>query len=265
MSRSRPPIRSSICDASGARRRTSGGSSRPGARPSSTWRVVRSGFEGAEVGADPRRERLRGLVKRSAGPRPPGERHAGDGNARRHARRLLSRGCARSGASGSGSSSDRWTCAIPSACRSPVPCFLCINHPTNSSTPCWSVRPPAQGHYWPRRALPQRAGRSLHAACGAIPVYRRQDDPDKMDETPPRSRRATRPSRRAADRDLPEGTTHAEVRVQRIKTGAARLASRLGGSASRRAPLIPVGLNFDARNRFGARAGLVRRPDAATP
>jgi len=51
----------------------------------------------------------------------------------------------------------------------------------------------------------------------------------------------------------PEGTTHAEVRVQRIKTGAARLA--LGYESERPAALrvIPVGLNFDARKSFRGR------------
>ena len=51
----------------------------------------------------------------------------------------------------------------------------------------------------------------------------------------------------------PEGTTHAEARVQRIKTGAARIA--LGYEADRPAGLqvIPVGLNFEARKSFRGR------------
>jgi 1-acyl-sn-glycerol-3-phosphate acyltransferase len=52
----------------------------------------------------------------------------------------------------------------------------------------------------------------------------------------------------------PEGTTHAERRVQRIKTGAARIALEYQAS-SRGAPLslIPVGLTFDARKAFRGR------------
>ena len=80
-------------------------------------------------------------------------------------------------------------------------------------------------------------------ACGAIPVYRRQDDPDKMD----RNLGAFEACFKAfGDGRLvaiyPEGTTHAEVRVQRIKTGAARLA--LGYEAERPGALrvVPVGL-----------------------
>jgi 1-acyl-sn-glycerol-3-phosphate acyltransferase len=55
----------------------------------------------------------------------------------------------------------------------------------------------------------------------------------------------------------PEGTTHAESRVQRIKTGAARIAldyevgSRTG-TADPRPPLavVPVGLSFEIRKAF---------------
>src|SRR5205809_6176528 len=51
----------------------------------------------------------------------------------------------------------------------------------------------------------------------------------------------------------PEGTTHAEARVQRIKTGAARIA--LGYEAERPGTLklVPVGLSFEARKSFNAR------------
>jgi hypothetical protein len=56
----------------------------------------------------------------------------------------------------------------------------------------------------------------------------------------------------------PEGTTHAEDRVKRIKTGAARIA--LAYEADRRGrpdrpelAVIPVGLSFEARKSFGSR------------
>jgi hypothetical protein len=52
----------------------------------------------------------------------------------------------------------------------------------------------------------------------------------------------------------PEGTTHAERRVQRIKTGAARIALEYE-AAGRGAPLtlIAVGLTFEARKAFRGR------------
>ena len=90
------------------------------------------------------------------------------------------------------------------------------------------------------------------AACGAIPVYRKQDDPDKMD----RNADAFAACFRALERGqlvgiYPEGTTHSESRVQRIKTGAARIALDYQ-APGRGAPLtlIPVGITFEARKAF---------------
>jgi hypothetical protein len=85
-------------------------------------------------------------------------------------------------------------------------------------------------------------------------VYRKQDDPDKMDKNLGAFAacfKAFGDGRLVAI--YPEGTTHAEVRVQRIKTGAARIA--LGYEAERPGELhvIPVGLNFDARKSFRGR------------
>jgi hypothetical protein len=51
----------------------------------------------------------------------------------------------------------------------------------------------------------------------------------------------------------PEGTTHAEARVQRIKTGAARIALGYESQRPGRLRLIPVGLSFQARKSFGGR------------
>lgn len=93
-------------------------------------------------------------------------------------------------------------------------------------------------------------------ALGVIPVYRRQDDPDKMD----RNVEAFEACFRAFARgDLiviyPEGTTHNEPRVQRIKTGAARIALEAEHRHDGRLGLavIPVGLNFEARKSFRGR------------
>ena len=134
--------------------------------------------------------------------------------------------------------------------------LLCINHPNNfidSLLVGGALR--RKVHYLATAGLFRHplVARFLRA-CGAIPVYRRQDDPDKMD----RNLGAFEACFKAfGDGRLvaiyPEGTTHAEVRVQRIKTGAARLA--LGYEAERPGALrvVPVGLNFDARKSFRGR------------
>jgi len=134
------------------------------------------------------------------------------------------------------------------------PVLLCINHPNNliDSLLVAGVLP-RKVHYLATAALFRNplVARFL-AACGAIPVYRKQDDPDKMD----RNADAFAACFRALERGqligiYPEGTTHSESRVQRIKTGAARIALDYQASG-RGAPLtlIPVGITFEARKAF---------------
>ena len=133
------------------------------------------------------------------------------------------------------------------------PVLLCINHPNNLIDSLIVGRAVTRKvHYLATAALFRNAVvAGFLRACGAIPVYRRQDDPDKMD----RNVDTFAACFEAFDRGrlvaiYPEGTTHAEARVQRIKTGAARLA--LGYEERRPAALsvIPVGLTFEARKSF---------------
>jgi 1-acyl-sn-glycerol-3-phosphate acyltransferase len=138
------------------------------------------------------------------------------------------------------------------------PVLLCINHPNNliDSLLVGAVVP-RKVHYMATAALFRNPllARFL-GACGVIPVYRRQDDPDKMDKNV-----ATFEACFSALGEghligiYPEGTTHAERRVQRIKTGAARIAleaeARHGGKLG--LALIPVGLTFEARKSFRGR------------
>lgn len=138
------------------------------------------------------------------------------------------------------------------------PVLLCINHPNNliDSLLVGAVVP-RKVHYMATAALFRNPvlARFL-GACGVIPVYRRQDDPDKMDKNV-----ATFEACFSALGEghligiYPEGTTHAERRVQRIKTGPARIAleaeARHGGKLG--LALIPVGLTFEARKSFRGR------------
>jgi 1-acyl-sn-glycerol-3-phosphate acyltransferase len=136
------------------------------------------------------------------------------------------------------------------------PLLLCVNHPNNfidSLVVGGAMR--RKVHYLATAAMfrhPLMARFLL--ACGAIPVYRKQDDPDKMDrntDTFAACYAAFGRGRLVAI--YPEGTTHAEARVQRIKTGAARIA--LGYEAEHPGELImiPVGLSFEARKSFRGR------------
>jgi glycerol-3-phosphate O-acyltransferase / dihydroxyacetone phosphate acyltransferase len=136
------------------------------------------------------------------------------------------------------------------------PVLLCINHPNNLIDSL--LVGGALGrkvHYLATSALFRNplVARFLRA-CGAIPVYRRQDDPDRMDrnhEAFDACFAALRDGRLVAI--YPEGTTHAEVGVQRIKTGAARLALGYEAERPRELQVVPVGLTFDARKSFRGR------------
>ena len=147
------------------------------------------------------------------------------------------------------------------------PVLLCVNHPNNLiDSLLVSATLPRKVHYLANASLFRNPilSRFLTRA-GAIPVYRRQDDPvrpERNAETFAASRHAL-----AAGHVLaiyPEGTTHAETRVQRIKTGAARIAldyegaRAAAGAAGGRASLpplslVPVGLSFEARKSFRGR------------
>ena len=141
------------------------------------------------------------------------------------------------------------------------PVLLCINHPNNliDSLLVGAVVD-RKVHYLATAALFRNPimARFLKAV-GAIPVYRRQDDPDKMDKNVGTfDACVTTLAAGGLIGIYPEGTTHAESRVQRIKTGAARIAldyesRRRNGVPGEPLVLIPTGLAFDARKSFGGR------------
>jgi len=138
------------------------------------------------------------------------------------------------------------------------PVLLCVNHPNNliDSLLVGAVLP-RKVHYLATAALFRNPlmARFL-TALGVIPIYRRQDDPDKME----RNVAAFEACFSALEKGrliaiYPEGTTHAEPRVQRIKTGAARIALEAESRHAERPwlTLIPVGLTFEARKSFKSR------------
>lgn len=92
-------------------------------------------------------------------------------------------------------------------------------------------------------------------AAGALPVYRREDEPSlthRNDDT-------FRACHELFDRDgviviFPEGTSETDRSVKKFKTGAARLAlgyDALPGRAGRLS-IVPVGLHFTERTAFGS-------------
>ena len=152
------------------------------------------------------------------------------------------------------------------------PVLLCINHPNNfidSLLVGAAVR--RKVHYLATAGLfRRRLVASFLRACGAIPVYRRQDDPRTCRRPPTVGAGLADPATTEKNADTfaacadalaegrviaiyPEGTTHAEARVQRIKTGAARIALAYEAERPGELRLVPVGLTFDARKSFRGR------------
>jgi 1-acyl-sn-glycerol-3-phosphate acyltransferase len=140
------------------------------------------------------------------------------------------------------------------------PVLLCINHPNNliDSLLVGAVLS-RKVHYLATASLfRNRLVARFLAACGAIPVYRRQDDPARVERNAETFDACFDMLARGRVIGIyPEGTTHAESRVQRIKTGAARIAveyeARRHALAAAPLALIPVGLTFEARKSFRAR------------
>jgi glycerol-3-phosphate O-acyltransferase/dihydroxyacetone phosphate acyltransferase len=139
------------------------------------------------------------------------------------------------------------------------PVLLCINHPNNliDSVLVGAVLP-RKVHYLATAALFRSPlMRRFLLAAGAIPVYRKQDTPDgqspnhRNDDVFAACHAAFDQGRVIAI--YPEGTTHAEARVQRIKTGAARIALAYESQRPDALTVVPVGLSFEARKSFKAR------------
>ena len=139
------------------------------------------------------------------------------------------------------------------------PALLAINHPTNLiDSLVVGAALDRKVHFLATAGLfRNRVLARFLAAMGAIPVYRRQDDP-----TGTASRNADAfeacfgvLARGEVIAIYPEGTTHAELRVQRIKTGAARIALEAEARHDGRLglTLVPVGLNFEVRKSFRSR------------
>ncbi|MEK7726928.1 MAG: lysophospholipid acyltransferase family protein, partial [candidate division KSB1 bacterium] len=91
---------------------------------------------------------------------------------------------------------------------------------------------------------------------GVIPVYRRQDDPDKMEQNLSMFRASYEVLERGETIGLfPEGTSDMLRKVKQVKTGAARIVleaeSRNGYDLG--VKLIPLGLHFFSRSHFRSR------------
>ncbi|HPF61977.1 MAG: 1-acyl-sn-glycerol-3-phosphate acyltransferase [Gemmatimonadales bacterium] len=90
---------------------------------------------------------------------------------------------------------------------------------------------------------------------GAIPVYRRQDDPAQVERNDEMFR-AVHAALAAGDAVglFPEGISHSAASLAPLRTGAARIALGALPSTGARFPIVPVGLVFRAKDRFRSEA-----------
>ncbi len=133
----------------------------------------------------------------------------------------------------------------PVPARGPV--LLVANHPNSLIDPllvCAAARRPVR--FLAKAPLFGDAKTGwMVRAVGAIPVYRRQDDPTLMDRNADMFRAAHDAlGRGSAVGIFPEGQSHSEPSMVQLRTGAARIALGTFVSHGVRVPIVPVGLVF---------------------
>jgi len=98
----------------------------------------------------------------------------------------------------------------------------------------------------------------LVRGSGAIPVYRRVDDPGQMERNTDMFRAAyTALAGGSAVALFPEGVSHSEPALMPLKTGAARIAFGALEAGASPFPIIPVGIVLRARETFRSEALVV--------
>lgn len=95
----------------------------------------------------------------------------------------------------------------------------------------------------------------LIRAAGAIPVYRRADDPARMDRNEEMFRAVHAAlAGGAAVGIFPEGLSHSEPTLAPLRTGAARIALGAHALTGHSFPIVPIGLVFRQKETFRSEA-----------
>ncbi len=133
------------------------------------------------------------------------------------------------------------------------PVIFAGNHP-NALMDGWllaakSVRWPlyflANAKLWKYRTLAP-----LLNATGAVPVYRREDHDGDVDNTSAFARLYEVIESGECVCIFPEGISHVESQLVKLKTGTARIALTVASRGKIVAPIVPCGLNYIHRHRF---------------
>jgi glycerol-3-phosphate O-acyltransferase / dihydroxyacetone phosphate acyltransferase len=135
----------------------------------------------------------------------------------------------------------------------PGPVIFAINHPNNlvdSLVVAYAIE--RKIHYLATAQLFSNKLMSLFLHnMGVIPVYRKQDDSSHGQKNVSMFQACYEILKDGGAIGIyPEGTTHAEPRIRKIKTGAARIALEAENLYHPGLKLVPVGLNFSVRKSF---------------
>jgi glycerol-3-phosphate O-acyltransferase/dihydroxyacetone phosphate acyltransferase len=109
----------------------------------------------------------------------------------------------------------------------------------------WPLHFLANAKLWQYRGLAP-----LLDASGAVPVYRREEHDGDVDNQQAFDRVYEVIRSRNCLGIFPEGVSHAESRLAKLKTGTARIALEAAGRGVEDVTVIPCGLNYIHRHRF---------------
>jgi len=147
--------------------------------------------------------------------------------------------------------------AIPEA----GPVLLVANHPNSLLDPTLVVASGLRPVRFLAKAplFSDRKIGWLMRAAGAIPVYRRSDDPSLMARNEDSFEAVFQAlGSGAAVGIFPEGVSHSEPSMAPLRTGAARIALGAVASTGRSFPIVPIGLSFREKDIFRSDAFVVR-------
>src|SRR5881394_3596689 len=133
------------------------------------------------------------------------------------------------------------------------PILLAANHPNSIIDPVLvGLAAPRPVHFLAKAPLFQVPifGQVLYA-LGMLPIHRACDDPGKLrHNVDALAAAASRLTQGNAVGIFPEGKTHDLTRVEVVRTGAARIAVQAARQGARGLKLIPLGLNYERKERF---------------
>jgi len=109
----------------------------------------------------------------------------------------------------------------------------------------WPLHFLANAKLWEYRLL-----RPLLDITGAVPVYRREEHAAAVDNTAAFAELFDVIERGDCVGIFPEGISHVEPQLVKLKTGTARVALAVAARGKARAVIVPVGLNYIHRHRF---------------